>query len=600
MHSLITRISSAGAAIRRFAVAHKAMSAVIAIIILGGGWFMYTRASSTSGQTRYVLGTVSSSTVIATVSASGQVSASTELDLKPKVSGDVTAVDVQPGDTVTAGQLIVALDAKDAEKAVRDAQANLESAQLSLEKTQEPADALTLTQAQNTLQNTQSALVKDYSGGGSDVINTFVDLPTIMAGLQDVNFGTETNHQSQWNMDFYENAAQVYDPRAQSFHDAAKSSYDTAKTSYDALFDEYKAADLSSADQTTVDKLLSDTDATLGLVENAVKDSNALVQFYSDTLTAVGSTPSSVASTQLTSLTSYTSKLSTHASALLNDQNGIKSDQASITAAQESLQKTQAGADPIDLQSAQLNVTKAQNALNDAESNLAEYYVRAPFGGTVAAVNVKKYDSAGSGSAVATIITSQQIAELSVNEVDAAKIKAGDKATLTFDAIDGLTLTGTVAQIDPVGTVSQGVVSYNVQIAFDSQDSRIKAGMTVNADIISDAHPDVLVVPSSAVKIAQDGSSYVLAFTPPLSDTGGSAGVTTSQTPQQIPVVVGISDDTNTEIQSGLMNGQQLVVRTQTGATAARSTTPTATSLLGGGGARAGFGGGGFGGSRGG
>ena len=64
---------------------------------------------------------------------------------------------------------------------------------------------------------------------------------------------------------------------------------------------------------------------------------------------------------------------------------------------------------------------------------------------------------------------------------DFLTIKVGDKATLTFDAVTDLSISGQVAEIDTVGTVSQGVVSYALKIAFDTQDTRVKPGMTVSA-----------------------------------------------------------------------------------------------------------------------
>jgi multidrug efflux pump subunit AcrA (membrane-fusion protein) len=184
------------------------------------------------------------------------------------------------------------------------------------------------------------------------------------------------------------------------------------------------------------------------------------------------------------------------------------------------------------------------------------------------------------------MIGSQQSAVLSLDEVDAAKIKLGQKATLTFDAVDGLTLTGTVTGVDTLGTVTQGVVTYDVTISLDSQDARVKPGMTVSAAIITDTAVDVITVPSSAVKTI-NGTTYVQVFNPALSasTTSATGGIASATPPKNLPVTTGISDDTDTEILSGLREGEQVVVRTSTTATAtaARTTTTTAGAARGGG-----------------
>jgi multidrug efflux pump subunit AcrA (membrane-fusion protein) len=173
-----------------------------------------------------------------------------------------------------------------------------------------------------------------------------------------------------------------------------------------------------------------------------------------------------------------------------------------------------------------------------------------------------------------------------MNEVDVAKIKLGQKATITFDAIENLSMTGSIAEIDTLGAVSQGVVSYNVKIAFDTEDAQIKPGMSVSASIITDSKTDVLIVPSSAIK-NQNNRNYVQMFAPPLpAPLTGSQGTPSLIVPNQITVETGISDDTNTEIISGLKEGDQIVSRTVTSTT----TAPT-SSLLGGGNTR-GIGGG--------
>jgi multidrug efflux pump subunit AcrA (membrane-fusion protein) len=136
-------------------------------------------------------------------------------------------------------------------------------------------------------------------------------------------------------------------------------------------------------------------------------------------------------------------------------------------------------------------------------------------------------------------------------------------------------------------------VSYDVQINFDTQDARVKPGMTINADIQTGVVQDALAVPSSAVKTL-NGESYVQVFIPPLADTGGNTGVTSDTPPQMVPVTIGLSDDSNVQILSGLEAGQQIVVSTRT---TAQKTTTAATSARttpgAAGAANRGFGGGG-------
>jgi HlyD family secretion protein len=243
----------------------------------------------------------------------------------------------------------------------------------------------------------------------------------------------------------------------------------------------------------------------------------------------------------------------------------------------------------IDIQSSKLNVRQKENALEDAKNTLSDYYITAPFDGMIASVVAKVGDTAS--TTLGSIITDQKIALLSMNEVDVSKIKLGEKASITFDAIEDLSMTGQVVEIDAVGTVSQGVVSYSVKVAFDTSDERVKPGMSVSASIITNSKTDVLMIPASAVKV-QGTTNYVQMFTTPLSTVDmTTAGITSPTAPEQVTVEIGISDDTNTEIISGLAEGDQVVSRTITTKTKATTQAP---SLIGGGNVRT-TGGGGFG-----
>ena len=253
--------------------------------------------------------------------------------------------------------------------------------------------------------------------------------------------------------------------------------------------------------------------------------------------------------------------------------------QAALTAQKQSSDTS--GVTAIDLATKQLAVTQAQNSLTDAEQTLADCYVTAPFSGTLASVPVVVGQSVSSGTTLGTAITDQQVANVTLNEVDVAKVALGDKATLTFDAVSGLTITGTVSEIDTVGTVSQGVVNYTVKISLDTSDSRIKSGMSVSANIATAVHQDVVMVPSSAVKTS-NGASYVLTVpaSTPVSTT--TTGQTLATTPTQTTVQVGISDGTDTEITSGISDGDKIVTKTVITTSTATTTAPSATSLLGG------------------
>lgn len=221
----------------------------------------------------------------------------------------------------------------------------------------------------------------------------------------------------------------------------------------------------------------------------------------------------------------------------------------------------------ISVANGQSSIRDAEIALESAQYNYDNSFVRAPIGGIIGQVSTSKGQTVSSGTTVATLVGTEQYVDVSFNEVDVAKISLGDRATATFDAIEDLMITGRVASIDQIGTVSSGVVNYTVRIVFDTNDERVKSGMSTSITISTDTRADVLTVPNSAIKTS-GGSSYVLTAT---SETDPS--------PVQVTVEVGLADDTLTEITSGLTEGQSIVTRTTTSNTTA-TTGSSAPSIL--------------------
>ena len=542
-----------------FIIKHKIISVIIVLILLGLGYWGYKSMTNIGGQTRYVLAAIDKGTIISSVSGTGQVSASSQINLAPGsgASGKIIYLNAVSGQKVSAGTLLLQLDTADAQKTIRNAQSSLESVQISMQKLQ-GAGMLAIPQNK---QNAIDALNQDYESGYNTVSNVFIDLPTIMTDLQTIIYDYTFNNYQQ-NIDFYTYSAYSYDQNATLYKDSLVKSYKTASDEYTKNFNDYKATTRYS-DTATIDSIINKTYNTTKDVAQAIKDTNNLIQFYKDTFAKYNLKGNPTADTQLSTINSDLSKADSDIISLLNIQSVIKSDKIAISNAD------------LDVSSQQLSVTNAQNSLADAKTALANYFIYAPFGGVIGAVSVQKGDTISSGTSAITFITQKDMTQISLSETDIPKIKIGNKAILTFDAIDGLSIAGQVTEIDTIGTVSQGVVSYNVKIIFDTQDDRVKPGMSVNANIITQTKQDALTAPNSAVK-SKSGTYYVLVPSPKqdLSSPSASQGFILTSAPLQKTVQIGIADDTNTEITSGLSEGDQVVVRTISNA----STTTSAAS----------------------
>lgn len=537
---------------------HKIITGIIVLIIVGASYFGYKTISGNKTSVRYVTAAVEKGTLITSISGSGQISASNQIDVKPKVSGDIIYLGVKTGQTVKAGTLLAKLDTTDAEKSLRNAKTDLETAKLNLEKLAGPEGLTIPKNKQTAIDNLQKA----YDDGSGAVSDAFLDLPAIMTGLTNMFFTSSKDLNNQWAIDYFADAASYYDESAVQYKNDTNAKLKQAREEYTQNFQDYNSIGRFS-DPDTVDKLITETYNTSKAIAEVVKSANNLIQFYENTLTKKGRQTQSIADTDLSTLNGYTSKLNSHITNLANAKDTIKNDIDAISDAD------------LDVRSQKITVSQKEDSLLEAQNNLANYYVYAPFDGIAAEVNVSKGDSASSGTTITTLITKQRIAEISLNEVDVAKVKIGQKVTLTFDAIEELSITGEVSEIDAIGTVSQGVVNYNVKIVFDTQNEQAKPGMSVSAAIIIDAKQNVLLIPSVAVKEQQDGSSYVQ--------------VMASGTPQNQTVETGLSDDTNTEITSGLQEGDKIII--QTVATGS-SNTATTKSQNGGGFSIPGLGGG--------
>ncbi len=141
---------------------------------------------------------------------------------------------------------------------------------------------------------------------------------------------------------------------------------------------------------------------------------------------------------------------------------------------------------------------------------------------------------------------SKYTAKFLLNETDVYKVKPGQKVTLEADAVDNKEYQGVVERVDEIGTDYNGVAKYSVYVEITNPDERLKFGMTIDADIITNKLDNVLTVPNSAVKPYKNGKA-VRIVDPQTKEV------------KYIPVVIGIKGTKETQIIKGISENQEII-----------------------------------------
>ena len=208
----------------------------------------------------------------------------------------------------------------------------------------------------------------------------------------------------------------------------------------------------------------------------------------------------------------------------------------------------------IGVQTAIINLDRAKLSLIKTE-------LLAPFDGQIVEVNLHEGDMITQRYSVTGLPIDSYVARLAntssirmigtVSEVDVLKIARGQKASVYVDAVPGKVFQGQVAFISPFGTLDTKMASYRVEISLDPADvAYLAGGMTATAQILIDKHTDVLLVPSAAVS-SQDGDYQALVWKDEKTNIV-----------EQRPVKIGLQGKTQTEIISGLSEGEKVLLET--------------------------------------
>ena len=155
------------------------------------------------------------------------------------------------------------------------------------------------------------------------------------------------------------------------------------------------------------------------------------------------------------------------------------------------------------VESADDNLENAENKLSNTQDSVEDYTITAPISGTVITKNAKvgdKISKSSSGTTTMAVIydLSTMTLEMSVDELDVSSIKVGQSVEITADAVESETFTGTVTNVSLQSSYSNGVTNYPVTVTLDDTGSLLP-GMNVDAKIILDSSENALVIPASAL-----------------------------------------------------------------------------------------------------
>ena len=515
----------------------------VAALAVGGYWVYQTQfasAASTEDGTYSQVVTAEQGDLTASLSVVGQLEAVQSADLTfEDMSGTakVQTLTVATGQTVTAGQVLATIDPTPYQQAVDEAKSALQTAEENLADLQTLPTDLEIAQADMAVAEANLALEQAK-----------YDLADLSApDLTSLEYAVQ-NAQDSLNLFELESSLDDRDSLAKSERDLI----------YSVDWYERRISELQ--------QLVADSKANLEQTEQ--------VAYYQDSLAEAQADLATVQAKRELARQSAAAELAQNRAALAEAQEALADAKAGgdkLTQAQAQLAVREAevalevaqsnraeldeGPDSTALAAAQAQVDKLRLAASDAEAALAGTELAAPFDGTILDTNVSVGDPVAANSTIVTLadLGSMQVVA-SVDETTIRQVSSGQQASISFDAYPNQTFEGEVLSVPLYGTLQGGVTVYDVPLSLTGAEAlNLLVGMTANVNIEVGHVTDALLVPTLALQ--KVSGSYQVS----VPNTLDPAGV-----PETVPVQIGLSNGTYTQIVKGLIAGDQVIVQLDT------------------------------------
>jgi len=484
----------------------KAIPGIIIFVIIIGIYFgLIQKEAPTLNLVKVAKGNI-----VQEVSETGQVKKGEEIKLSFKNSGRIEKIYVEVGEKVKAGDVLAKLETADLTIQLQKAKASLGISQAKLDKLlagaspEEIQKAKTvvanaktaLQNANQNLQDLQAQAAENLSAADEDALNALEDASLKAENAQnlvDLIQRTYFTVNDQEGLKVKESKEKIIEATSQikSF----------SKENIESSLSQTKEKLSEISEALKVIRETCQSPSYLGLVSATDKSSLDTHRGYINTaLTNVVNSYQTITSTKLadeTSLNVARAQVSRAEGAII----AAEDDLALITASPRQ--------EDIDLYQAQVRQAEAQVQL--LENQIEETILRSPISGQITKV-IKRIGETVQPmmkDVVISLIPEEPFQiEVDIPEVEIGKIDLRDPSKITLDAFPEEEFSGKVIEIEPAETIISGVVYYKIKIGLDTENTKIKPGMTANVTIITDFKENVLILPQRAV-LERNGKKFV-------------------------------------------------------------------------------------------
>ena len=456
----------------------------------------------------------------------GNVQSVDQINVVPKVGGRIERMLVDAGSTVKAGDLLASLERASLDPSVKQAEANLAVAQARLATVQAGSRAEDIASAEAALVSARARLAQVKNGP------TSADL---QAALGSVASAQSALTKAQTDLQKLRASPTDDDQRgAQLDLDKARNSLYSAQMARDSACGNNRESSQCRTQDGNVfaaQTALEQAQRSYDKVKAGPKAEDVAVA------------EQAVASAQA-QLTSAQAKLAQLKSQPMPEDVAIAS--AAVTQAESQLSLKKTPYTERDIQTAQAQVAQAQAGLDAARLQLGETNVVAPFDGVITQKLLDVGSIAASQSPLFVLATSAVEVAVSVEESRLGLVEVGQSVALSVPAYPGLAIPAKVSTVAPVADAKTH--TFGVKVAPETQDGKLRAGMFADVKITAQQNPRAVLAPKTAI-VERGGKSVIFVA----ADNKAAAR----------ELKIGLSDDRQVEVVSGLTVGEMIVVSGQ-------------------------------------